>query len=285
MILVDMNQVTISNLMMQVVNQKDNEVNEDMVRHMVLNALRSYRSKFYEEYGELVICYDGRNYWRKEIFPFYKQNRKKSRESSDLNWDDIFKTLNKIKDEIKTVFPYKVLELESAEADDIIASIVFDMAKNPLPESILIISSDKDFFQLQSHSFVKQYSPILKKFVSGSDPEEYIKVHILKGDRSDGIPNFLSPDDTFVNNIRQKPLGAKKIDELIEKNPKEFCNEEMLRNYQRNQRLIDLTFVPSNIQDKIIQQFKDVKCGNRSGLLNYFIKNRLKNLTESLSEF
>jgi len=285
MILVDMNQVTISNLMMQVVNQKDNEVNEDMVRHMVLNALRSYRSKFYEEYGELVICYDGRNYWRREIFPFYKQNRKKSRESSDLNWDDIFKTLNKIKDEIKTVFPYKVLELESAEADDIIASIVFDMAKNPLPESILIISSDKDFFQLQSHSFVKQYSPILKKFVSGSDPEEYIKVHILKGDRSDGIPNFLSPDDTFVNNIRQKPLGAKKIDELIEKNPKEFCNEEMLRNYQRNQRLIDLTFVPSNIQDKIIQQFKDVKCGNRSGLLNYFIKNRLKNLTESLSEF
>lgn len=280
-----MNQVTISNLMMQVVNQKDNEVNEDMVRHMVLNALRSYRSKFYEEYGELVICYDGRNYWRREIFPFYKQNRKKSRESSDLNWDDIFKTLNKIKDEIKTVFPYKVLELESAEADDIIASIVFDMAKNPLPESILIISSDKDFFQLQSHSFVKQYSPILKKFVSGSDPEEYIKVHILKGDRSDGIPNFLSPDDTFVNNIRQKPLGAKKIDELIEKNPKEFCNEEMLRNYQRNQRLIDLTFVPSNIQDKIIQQFKDVKCGNRSGLLNYFIKNRLKNLTESLSEF
>ena len=285
MILVDMNQVTISNLMMQVVNQKDNEVNEDMVRHMVLNALRSYRSKFYEEYGELVICYDGRNYWRREFFPFYKQNRKKSRESSDLNWDDIFKTLNKIKDEIKTVFPYKVLELESAEADDIIASIVFDMAKNPLPESILIISSDKDFFQLQSHSFVKQYSPILKKFVSGSDPEEYIKVHILKGDRSDGIPNFLSPDDTFVNNIRQKPLGAKKIDELIEKNPKEFCNEEMLRNYQRNQRLIDLTFVPSNIQDKIIQQFKDVKCGNRSGLLNYFIKNRLKNLTESLSEF
>ena len=285
MILVDMNQVTISNLMMQVVNQKDNEVNEDMVRHMVLNALRSYRSKFYEEYGELVICYDGRNYWRREIFPFYKQNRKKSRESSDLDWDAIFKTLNKIKDEIKTVFPYKVLELENAEADDIIASIVFDMANNPLPEKILIISSDKDFFQLQTHSFVKQYSPILKKFVSGENPNEYIKVHILKGDRSDGIPNFLSPDDTFVHNFRQKPLGAKKIDKLIEQDPKDFCNEEMLRNYQRNQKLIDLRFVPLELQQKIIKQFKEVKCGNRSGLLNYFIKNRLKNLTESLSEF
>ena len=285
MILVDMNQVTISNLMMQVVNQKDNEVNEDMVRHMVLNALRSYRSKFYDEYGELVICYDGRNYWRREIFPFYKQNRKKNRESSNLDWDIVFKTLNTIRDEIKTVFPYKVLEIEHAEADDIIASLVFHTSKNPLPDTILIISSDKDFFQLQTHSFVKQYSPTLKKFVSGSDPQEYIKVHILKGDRSDGIPNFLSPDNTFVDNLRQKPLGANKIDKLIMQEPKDFCNEELLRNYQRNQRLIDLSYVPSDLQNKIITQFKEVKCGNRSGLLNYFIKNRLKNLTESLSEF
>jgi len=285
MILVDMNQVTISNLMMQVVNQKDNEVNEDMVRHMVLNSLRSYRSKFFDEYGELVICYDGRNYWRREIFPFYKQNRKKNRESSDLDWDSIFKTLNKIREEIREIFPYKVLEVEHAEADDIIASLVFHTAKNPLPENVLIISSDKDFFQLQTHSFVKQYSPTLKKFVSGSDPEEYIKVHILKGDRGDGIPNFLSPDNTFVDNLRQKPLGANKIDKLVVQEPKEFCNEEMLRNYQRNQRLIDLTFVPSDLQKIIVDQYKEVKCGNRSKLLNYFIKNRLKNLTESLSDF
>jgi len=285
MILVDMNQVTISNLMMQVVNQKDNEVNEDMVRHMVLNSLRSYRSKFFDEYGELVICYDGRNYWRREIFPFYKQNRKKNRESSDLDWDSIFKTLNKIREEIREIFPYKVLEVEHAEADDIIASLIFHTAKNPLPENVLIISSDKDFFQLQTHSFVKQYSPTLKKFVSGSDPEEYIKVHILKGDRGDGIPNFLSPDNTFVDNLRQKPLGANKIDKLVVQEPKEFCNEEMLRNYQRNQRLIDLTFVPSDLQKIIVDQYKEVKCGNRSKLLNYFIKNRLKNLTESLSDF
>ena len=280
-----MNQVTISNLMMQVVNQKDNEVNEDMVRHMVLNSLRSYRSKFFDEYGELVICYDGRNYWRREIFPFYKQNRKKNRESSDLDWDSIFKTLNKIREEIREIFPYKVLEVEHAEADDIIATLVFHMAKNPLPENVLIISSDKDFFQLQTHSFVKQYSPTLKKFVSGSDPEEYIKVHILKGDRGDGIPNFLSPDNTFVDNLRQKPLGANKIDKLVVQEPKEFCNEEMLRNYQRNQRLIDLSFVPSDLQKTIIEHYKEVKCGNRSKLLNYFIKNRLKNLTESLSDF
>ena len=280
-----MNQVTISNLMMQVVNQKDNEVNEDMVRHMVLNSLRSYRSKFFDEYGELVICYDGRNYWRREIFPFYKQNRKKNRESSDLDWDSIFKTLNKIREEIREIFPYKVLEVEHAEADDIIASLIFHTAKNPLPENVLIISSDKDFFQLQTHSFVKQYSPTLKKFVSGSDPEEYIKVHILKGDRGDGIPNFLSPDNTFVDNLRQKPLGANKIDKLVVQEPKEFCNEEMLRNYQRNQRLIDLSFVPSDLQKIIVDQYKEVKCGNRSKLLNYFIKNRLKNLTESLSDF
>lgn len=285
MILIDMNQVTISNLMMQVVNQKNYEVDEDMVRHMVLNSLRSYRTKFYEDYGELVICYDGRNYWRRDLFPYYKQNRKKTRENSELNWDEVFKTLNKIRDEIKEIFPYKTIEINRAEADDIIATLVFHAAKNPLREKVLIISSDKDFFQLQKFPFVKQYSPTLKKFVSGSDPNEYIKVHILKGDRGDGIPNFLSPDDTFVSGARQRPLGAKKIDRLIELEPKDFCNEEMLRNYHRNQQLIDLEFIPQDLQEKIVEEFQNVKVGDRSKLLTYFINNRLKNLTECITDF
>ena len=285
MILIDMNQVTISNLMMQVVNQKDNVVQEDMVRHMVLNSLRSYRTKFYNDYGELVICYDGRNYWRKEIFPYYKQNRKKSRESSNLDWDSIFQTLNKIRDEIKENFPYKTIEVMNAEADDIIASLVFKMSENPLPKDILIISSDKDFFQLQKYPFVKQYSPTLKKFISGSDPQEYVKVHILKGDRSDGIPNFLSPDNTFVENMRQKPLSARKIDDLIQKDPDEFCDERTKRNYQRNQKLIDLTFVPNKLQEQITSEFDSAKSGDRSKLLNYFIKNRLRNLMDSITDF
>lgn len=286
MILIDMNQVTISNLMMQIGSRGDNEVDEDLVRHMVLNSLRSYRSKFSEEYGELILCYDSKHYWRREIFPNYKCNRKKDRKKSGLDWNNIFETLNKIRDEIKEYFPYKVIEVYGAEADDIIASLVFHVAKRPSNyEKILIISSDKDFFQLQTHTNVKQFSPTLKKFVNGSDPKEYIKEHILKGDRSDGIPNFLSPDNTFIDSLRQKPLGSGKIAKWKDLELDEFCNEEMMRNYQRNQKLIDLSFVPQDLQEKILDEYENVKVGERSGLLNYFIKKRLKNLINDIGDF
>jgi 5'-3' exonuclease len=214
MILVDMNQVTISNLMMQIGSRK-NDVDEDLVRHMVLNSLRSYRSRFHEEYGELILCYYSKKYWRSDFFPNYKCNRKKDRENSGLDWNLIFDTLNNIRDEVREHFPYKVLEVEGAEADDCIAAIVNHIAKTPSEfEPVLVLSGDKDFIQLQKHNFVKQYAPVQKKFINGIDPNIYIKEHVLKGDRSDGVPNFLSPDNTFIDELRQKPLAKKEVRDM-----------------------------------------------------------------------
>ena len=286
MILVDMNQVTISNLMMQIGSRRQNDVDENLVRHMVLNSLRAYRSKFTEEYGELVLCYDSKKYWRREYFPNYKSNRKKDREKSGLDWPLIFDTLNNIRDEIKETFPYKVVEVEGAEADDCIASIVQHIAETPNEfESVLILSGDKDFIQLQKHSFVKQYSPVLKKFVNGQDPTLYIKEHVLKGDRSDGIPNFLSPDNTFADDLRQKPLAKKKLETWITLEPEDFCTEEMLRNYQRNKTLIDLDYIPSDLKVEILEEYRKPPKGDRSKLLNYFIQKRLKNLMNDIGDF
>jgi len=286
MILVDMNQVTISNLMMQIGSRRQNDVDENLVRHMVLNSLRAYRSKFSEEYGELVLCYDSKKYWRREYFPNYKSNRKKDREKSGLDWPLIFDTLNNIRDEIKETFPYKVVEVEGAEADDCIASIVQHIAETPNEfESVLILSGDKDFIQLQKHSFVKQYSPVLKKFVNGQDPTLYIKEHVLKGDRSDGIPNFLSPDNTFADDLRQKPLAKKKLETWITLEPEDFCTEEMLRNYQRNKTLIDLDYIPSDLKVAILEEYRKPPKGDRNKLLNYFIQKRLKNLMNDIGDF
>lgn len=285
MILVDMNQVTISNLMMSIGSRK-NEVDEDLVRHMVLNSLRSYRSKFHEAFGELVLCYDSKKYWRRDFFPNYKSNRKKDRANSGLDWTSIFDTLNNIRDEIRETFPYKVLEVEGAEADDCIAVICQHIAETPSEfEHILILSGDKDFIQLQKHNFVKQYSPVQKKFVNGIDPQMYIKEHVLKGDRSDGIPNFLSPDNTFVDELRQKPMSKKKIETWVGLDPEDYCSDEMLRNYQRNKTLIDLECIPSDLKETIIQEYKIAPEGDRSKLLNYFINKRLKNLMNDIGDF
>ena len=286
MILIDMNQVCISNLMMQIGSKRQNDVDENLVRHMVLNSLRMYRSRFSEEYGELVLCYDSKKYWRRDYFPNYKSNRKKDREASGLDWNLIFETLNNIRDEIKANFPYKVLEVEGAEADDCIATVVDYVSKTPSAyEQVLILSGDKDFIQLQKHNFVKQFSPVLKKFVNGQDPHLYIREHILKGDRSDGIPNFLSADDTFVNELRQKPLAKKKISTWVDLEPEDYCTEEMMRNYQRNKTLIDLECIPSVLKEQILIDYLKPPVGDRSKLLNYFISKRLKNLMNDIGDF
>ena len=284
MILVDMNQVTLSNLMVQLGGNKN--VEPDFVRHMVLNSLRSYRSRFEGEFGELVLCYDNKTNWRREYFPNYKFSRRKDRKKSSLDWNQIFDTLHMIRDELTEYFPYKVLEVENAEADDIIASVVFHVAKEPKNyEKVLILSSDKDFIQLQKYNFVTQYSPIQKQYINGVDPTTYIKEHILKGDRSDGVPNFLSPDNTFVDELRQRPMTKRKLDAWIDLEPSDYCNEEMMRNYQRNRTLIDLSYIPDDIKEKCTQTFLDAPEGSRKHLLNYFIKNKLKSLMENIGDF
>jgi hypothetical protein len=288
MILIDLNQVMISNLMMQV-SKNGGVIEEDLIRHMVLNSLRGYKQKFASDYGEIVICADDRKYWRKDVFPYYKQGRKKDREASPYDWKMIFDTLNKVKEEIKENFPYKVMQVEGAEADDIIGTIVHKYGThlmNDSTEKLLILSSDKDFMQLQKFMNVDQYSPMQKKFLRTNNAEEFLKEHIMKGDRGDGIPNYLSEDSVFVTGGRQKPLGPKKIEKIIDLDPDQFCaNEFQLRNYSRNELLIDLSKIPSELKERVLNMFDTYKTNPRSKVFDYLVKNRMKHLLEVIQEF
>ena len=280
MIIIDMNQISLASLMMDLNMRKSNEVDEGMVRHMILNSVRLYRTQFNKEYGEVILTYDSKHYWRREYFPQYKAGRKKGREKDNKDWNKIFGVLNKIKAEFKENLPYKYLEVYGCEADDIIATL----CKNNQDEKIMIISGDKDFIQLHKYPNVKQYSPILKKYVNDHNPTTYIKEHILKGDTSDGVPNVLSPDNTFVDSIRQRPLGRKKIETWLDIHIDDLP-EEVKRNYQRNDKLINLDNVPEELEKEIMFEYEEAPCGDRSKLLNYFIQSRLKNLTSEIGEF
>jgi len=284
MIIIDMNQISLASLMMDLNMRKSNEVDEGMVRHMILNSIRLHRSDFHKEFGEVVLTYDSKHYWRREYFPNYKAGRRKGREKDDKDWDSIFGVLNKIKAEFRENLPYKYLEVYGAEADDIIATLCKNITFFDEDEKIMIVSGDKDFIQLQKYPNVKQYSPILKKYVNGHDPNTYIKEHILKGDTSDGVPNVLSQDNTFVDGIRQRPLGRKKIENWLDMHIDDLP-DEVKRNYQRNAKLINLDNVPEELEMEIMKTYKEAPCGDRSKLLNYFIKSRLKNLTNEIGEF
>jgi len=286
MLILDLNQVMISNLMVSLNREPD--VNEDLVRHMILNSIRMYRQKFSAEYGELIIACDDKNYWRKDIFPYYKAHRKEDRSKSTHDWNKIFECLNKIRDELKQYFPYKVIQIERAEADDIIGVLTKKFGvylNNKSTEKVLILSGDKDFGQLQKYLNVDQYSPVLKKWIRIQDPHRFLREHIMKGDRGDGIPNFLSEDSTIISKKRQKPLASKKLDSWIDLEPEKFCDDQMLKNYRRNEALVDLEQVPDEVSEKILEQYENYKPAKRSGLLNYFIKNRLKNLMDVIGEF
>jgi len=286
MILVDLNQVLISNLMAQIRGKADVKPNKEMIRHMVLNSLRGFNVKFREEFGDLVLCSDAGDPWRREFFPNYKYSRKQARQDGPFDWDEIFTIITEIKNEVKDNFPYKVVQLDKVEADDIIAVI----CKKHHDNKVLIISGDKDFQQLQKYPNIHQYSPTKKEFVKTDSPQEYVYEHILKGDTSDGIPNFLSPDDTFVNRIKQKPVSKKKlagwIDSLMRGNdPQDFCNEYHYRNFQRNQRLIDFDYIPDDIETDIYKEYEKATVSDRSKILPYMIKNDLRELIGKIEEF
>ena len=279
MIILDMNQISLANVMMNFHMNKSDELEEDMVRHMILNSIRMYRTMFKEEYGEVVLTYDSRYQWRRDIFPQYKQNRRKGRETDSKDWEKIFGLLNAIKSEFKEILPYKFVEVYGAEADDIIGTL----CREYQDQKTMIISGDKDFIQLQKYDNVSQYSPITKKMINGHNPTTYIKEHILKGDSSDGVPNVLSPDHTFVEGLRQRPLSKKKIEAWIKSET--GMSDEVKRNYQRNHKLINLDNTPEDLQKSILDTFNEAPYGDRSKILTYFIENKLKELTDSIGDF
>lgn len=277
MILIDYNAIAISNVVAMKM-----DVEENMVRHMILNSIRMHRVKHKEKYGEVVICCDGGKNWRKEYFPAYKHKRKSARKDSKMDWNELFRITNMVLQEIKENFPWKVVEVDECEADDIIGEMVRYTQEFGQYENIMIISGDKDFAQLQKFDNVAQYSPVQKKFIKEDNPRLQIWNLVLKGDTSDGVPNVLSADNCFVDEIRQTPLRQNKIDQLIE-DPKSL-GEEVYRNYLRNKNLIDLDYTPEAIKKTIVERY-DSYIVPKQNVMNYLMEKRCRMLIESVTEF
>ena len=280
MILIDLNQVCIANILQEIKQLK--KIEPLLVKHMILSTLLFYRRKFRDQYGDLVICCDSKKSWRKDIFPFYKANRKSTRAKDDIDWNGIFEVINSITQDLKSKFPYAVISVDQAEADDIIGVLSKNYYRD---EKIMIVSSDKDFLQLQKYYNVEQYSPTQKKLLQSNSPYQYLKEHIMKGDRGDGIPNFLSDDDTYVTDKRSKKILKTKLEAWKNLDPTEFCNEKMMRGWKRNQQLVDLSHTPQDIKQKIVDQYDTYEYNQRDKLLNYFIQNKLRNLIEHIGDF
>lgn len=297
MILVDYSQVALATILtfQRELKGSESEV-KNLIRHVVLSTIKSYKKKYGKEYGQIVIATDGRKYWRKEIFEHYKASRKKARDASDLNWKLIFDTMSEIRDDLAEYFPYKVVKYDRAEADDIIAILTkyaqtHELVQQGLmeePQKILILSSDKDFKQLQAEWTVKQWSPMVKKFITASNSEikDWMVEHIVKGDAGDGVPNILSKDDVFVVGDRQKPVSAKRLAEFVEQGRDACRNDDEKRNWDRNERLVKFSHIPADVENEIIESYLNSKPTNdKMKIMNYLIENRCRLLLDELEDF
>ena len=278
MILIDFTQTIIAGLMAQL-KINDGEVSEDLLRHMIINSVRNYQKRYGGDYGQIVLCTDAANPWRRDFFPQYKANRKKAREASDMDWKMIFDTLQKVKEEIRDNFPYKYMYVEQAEADDIIAVITKHYHEQ---EDILIVSGDKDFQQLHKYRCVQQFSPNLNKMIQCDDPDTFLKEHILRGDKSDGIPNILSNDNCLDEGIRQTPLRKPVVEKYLRITIE--SDDKYYRNYLRNQTLIDLDFIPSDMEQSILSEFDNVDVASGK-VFDYLRTHRLNELLDNIEDF
>jgi len=282
MILIDFNGIAIGNVVVQRL-----ATDENLIRHMILNSIRMYRQKFHKEYGEVVIVADGAGNWRKDVYPQYKASRKKSRDESSIDWNEMFRIINMIRDEIRDNFPYKVMHQYGCEADDVIAQIALETQEFGKHEPVMIVSADKDFIQLQKYDNIKQFSPMTKKYVKHDNPRLYMMEHIFRGDGGDGVPNVLSDDNVFVEGRRQSPVTKKKIEAWIQaEDLQSAMGDDIYRNYLRNKKLIDLTETPTAIKQEIINTYEDQDpLANKGKVFPYLIQKRCKLLLESVQEF
>lgn len=297
-ILVDYSAIAIAGVMMF---QKDlktgsDEKIVDLIRHVVLSSLVSNKKKFAPVYGEMIICADARSYWRKEQFAYYKASRAKTRKDSGLDWKLIFNTISSIRDDLQANFPYKVLHVDRAEADDIIGVLCKYYQDNELqqigleevPKKVLILSSDKDNVQLQKFRNVAQFSPPQKKMVKPETTAQNALIEkIVTGDSGDGVPNLMSPDDVFVTEgARQKPFKKARLEEFYKLGIGACKSADERRNYQRNEMLVSYDMIPADLQQSIIATYNSqTPTGTRRKILDYLTTHRCRNLFENIEDF
>jgi len=291
-ILIDFNQVATSAVLAfaDEIKKKTPSESKNIIRHAILNALRSYNLKYRKDYGDMVIACDGNQYWRREFFPPYKALRKKAREESDLDWSFIHECLGEMREDLDKYFPYRVIRHPKAEADDICGILAMMTQEFGRYEPVVVVTADKDAKQLLKYDNVIQYSPMLKKQIRLTKKElrEWMTEHIVKGDGGDGVPSIMSPDDFYLQEDRgrQKPISSKRLEEFVERGIDACRDDQERARYQRNRTLVDFELIPDDVRSDVIKMYEDYPVKrDLNEVFNYLVKHRCRNLLDNLQDF
>ena len=111
--------------------------------------------------------------------------------------------------------------------------------------------------------------------------------HILRGDRGDGVVNVLSPDNALVDGIRQTAIKETFIQEVLQMDdPHKGLSGDVLEKYKRNEKLVNLDFIPQEFVDKIIDTYTSATPKmDKMKLMSYFGKHKMKLMMAELQDF
>jgi len=245
----------------------DEEINDDydwlenqvFMKHFddtYMKNLIKFKNMYNIPYENMIVVRDcpRETIWRMNLYPEYKANRKNtcSYKNKKYNIGNIFKHIyNSLYPQLEKQYGFKILKVDNAEADDIIAvlaSKIRELDKNRL---IVIISNDNDYLQLVNEKTLiwSLQNKLLNTKVE-TTAEEILLRKILKGDDSDNIPSL-------IGNINEKDLNEmikdpKKLNEWLDNNP------DKKEGYVSNRKLIDFQFIPDEIKNLIINECKDI---------------------------
>lgn len=294
-VLCDFSQMVISSVAANVEDVKNDPKN--LIKHIALNQLLALKKRFG---GKLILCCDSRgDYWRKKEFQYYKGHRKHHKDDTGMDWELVYETLNELKVELAENFPYIVLEVPGAEADDLIAVLVKHFDENELsntglidePQEVVIASTDGDFQQLQKYRNVQQWNNVQKKMIKCKNPKQYLIEHICTGDAGDNIPNIVTGDwwaRDRADDVSTRAKGFKqaRLEDFYKKGIDACVDEEERRNFKRNERLVDFDFIPFELSDRILSIYTryEVK-GSNARIFNYLMAHRMKLLMSSAQDF
>lgn len=293
MILLDFSAVMHADIAVNLKQNCGTKTDINYLRHLILNSLRMYNKKFSHIYGELVLCMDSKDgYWRREVFPNYKAGRKKARIDSGIDWKSVFEDVNTITEEIEKYLPYKTVRVSGLEADDVIAILAKNADKleetnllGDMKHDVVIISNDKDFAQLHSIRWVKQYKPRTGNVVKVPNPDFALTDLILHGDKADGIPNIRSDINTFVTEgIRQKAVTSTFIKKFLDEGEASLTEFEKER-FAMNRQLISFEEIPLKYTQLVLDEFKKEKVFSRAEFFNYCCAKGLRELVEKIQDF
>jgi 5'-3' exonuclease len=292
-LIIDFSQLTIRYTFAQAKElAKENFKNWNMLKHTILNGVIQFKKRLPKNTEVIFACDTkvDKKYWRHDVFPNYKVKRKSSQ--GEVPIDIMFNEIKYLEHKIKELFPWKVIRVGKCEADDIIGVIVNNFKR----DNTVIYSSDRDFFNLVKNQNCYMYDPMKKIFIEqskeGYNPQKYGFHHILTGDKGDGIPNIKSDINTFAEGTRQTPIRKAKINDLYyvfkeegeEKMLEQLSNDEVKR-YLQNKQLIDLTQIPQDLQDEIMNVYEKAKPNtNQNELWKWLMQNNFKVISENFQD-